>query len=316
VFYYALGGILYASTWYPPDPPTLVLQLCLPVLFEFVLFEFVLFEFVLFEFVLFDFVPFGFYVHVVAQGRELIVGLSYYSQSRHEMRVAFWWKLNWSWFCLIQLSYNKTMIPPTPSETRPFPNIQQLDTEYSHPASSPSMKTEDPHTTTTITNNNNNNNNNNSDTKKEDPNNSSSSSTGTSPTLKSSDQDTISEPMDEVITSYTVPPRLQRYWDLALRGTRKRRWPREMGSQQWLEVGDFLVELGHELARFGLLDMELGLWENEIMHRMDPVSFIPPYLLHRYYFFFVCVRFLVLWWGGRAWAYGRDWGVFGCVERA
>ena len=59
-----------------------------------------------------------------------------------------------------------------------------------------------------------------------------------------------------------------------------------MGSQQWLEVGDFLVELGHELARFGLLDMELGLWENEIMHRMDPASFIPSYLLHRYYYFF------------------------------
>ena len=50
----------------------------------------------------------------------------------------------------------------------------------------------------------------------------------------------------------------------------KPRWPTHLGEDEWIAIGDVLVELGSELVKYGLLDMELGLWENEIMHRMLP----------------------------------------------
>jgi hypothetical protein len=107
--------------------------------------------------------------------------------------------------------------------------------------------------------------------------------------------------MDDVITSYNVPPRLQRYWDLAKRLNRRPEWPREMGSEEWIEVGDFLVEMGHELSKFGLLDLELGFWENEIMHRKFPSVFYSSCLYSQLLRGYGCIDF-------------RDWGCFGCVE--
>jgi hypothetical protein len=182
------------------------------------------------------------------------------------MRIAFWWKLNWSWFCLIQTSYNAAILSPSTAEIHPFPSSTHLSTDYS-------TTTTDSTPPLVI--------------KKEENN-----STGSnSPTPRSSDQDTISEPMEDIVTSeVNVPPRLQRYWDLAKRLNRKPKWPgsgssKELGSEEWIEVGDFIVELGHELARFGLLDLEVGFWENEIMHRMDPLFAkylpAPPYSFER-----------------------------------
>jgi hypothetical protein len=171
------------------------------------------------------------------------------------MRVAFWWKLNWSWFCLIQISYNRATSPFSSTEINPFPDTDQLETNYDIP-STPQIKKEESQE-----------NSQNTDSSMEEPHNS------PSPTPKSSDQETISEPMDDIITSYNVPPRLQRHWDLAKRLNRRPEWPREMGSEEWIEIGDFLVEMGHELSKFGLLDLELGFWENEIMHRKFPSVF-------------------------------------------
>src|SRR5579862_5495847 len=196
---------------------------------------------------------------------DLMVGLSYYSRLRHEMRVAFWWKLNWSWFCLIQTSYNIATSPVSPTEINPFPNTIQLETDYDLPP--PQIKKE-PQDTPRLQN---------TPRPQDIPRNVDSAiepDNSPFPTPKSSDQDTISEPMEDVITSYNVPPRFQRYWDLAKRLNRRPKWPRELGSQTWIEIGDFLVEMGHELSKFGLLDMELGLWENEIMHRKQPFCIV------------------------------------------
>ena len=195
------------------------------------------------------------------------------------MRIAFWWKLNWSWFCLIQTSYDAATRPIPPEEIRPFPSIEQLQTDYSQSNPSPDTAA-DPAV------------------KKENT-----PSRSNSPTPKSSDQDTISEPMEDIITSETnIPPRLQPLWNLGKELNRKPRWPREMGSEEWIEVGDFLVELGHELARFGLLDLELGFWENEIMHS----TFRTPNTLYLSGFLLASV----LWGRGN----GRDRRGFGCME--
>jgi hypothetical protein len=178
------------------------------------------------------------------------------------MRIAFWWKLNWTWFCLIETSYNTATVSSPSSEIQPFPSSAHLSTDYS-------TTTADPSPPLVI--------------KKEENN----STRSNSPTPRSSDQDTISEPMEDIVTSeVNVPPRLQRYWDLAKRLNRKSKWPagsKELGSEEWIEVGDFIVELGHELARFGLLDLEVGFWENEIMHRMDPLASHSLFLPSRFY---------------------------------
>src|SRR5436305_8950148 len=186
-----------------------------------------------------------------------MVGLSYYSRLRHEMRIAFWWKLNWSWFCLIQTSYNIATSPLSTTEINPFPNTIQLETDYDLPSPQIKKEPQDPPRLQNTPRN--------IDSTIEPDN-------SPSPTPKSSDQDTISEPMEDIITSYNVPPRFQLYWDLAKRLNRRPKWPRELGSQEWIEIGDFMVEMGHELSKFGLLDLELGLWENEIMHRKEPLS--------------------------------------------
>jgi len=170
------------------------------------------------------------------------VGLSYYSQSRHEMRVAFWWKLNWSWFCLIQSSFDEAKKEIQPNEIQPFPDNQAIRTlsatemEFSGSSQSSSVK------------------------KEKSP----------SPTPKSSDPETVSEPMEEIQSSMpSIPNRLKEYWHLAKKLNRRPGWPTRLAENEWLEIGDVLVELGCELAKYGLLDMDLGMWENEIMHRMD-----------------------------------------------
>ena len=96
-------------------------------------------------------------------------------------------------------------------------------------------------------------------------------------TPRSSDQDTISEPMEEVVanhgSAHDIPQHLRRYWDMAKRLNRKPRLPTYLGENEWFEIADLFVEFGHELSKFGLLDMELGLWENEIMHSKHEFSF-------------------------------------------
>jgi hypothetical protein len=152
------------------------------------------------------------------------------------MRVAFWWKVNWSWFCVIKVSLDGAMKSISEEKIEAFPDdegfrtteIMEVDT-----------------------------------LKKED---------AGSPTPRSSDQDTISEPMEDVVASQSapidVPEHLRKYWDMSKRLGTKPRWPTHLGEDEWITIGDVLVELGNELVKYGLLDMELGLWENEIMHRM------------------------------------------------
>jgi hypothetical protein len=140
------------------------------------------------------------------------------------MRVAFWWKVNWTWFCIIQCSYDDAKKPIEPEEYEPFP-----DEEAIRLGSQEDMEVEIDDAV-----------------KKEDG----------------------AEPMDE-ISRYppTVPENLRSFWDLAKRLNAKPKLPRLLGEDEWFEIGDVLVEFGTELFRFGLLDMDLGLLENEIMHR-------------------------------------------------
>jgi hypothetical protein len=169
-------------------------------------------------------------------------GLSYYSRLRHEMRVAFWWKLNWAWFCIIQRSYDDAIKPVTPDEVEPFPDAVALtDTKPDSTPKEIEVKNEDRERADS--------------------------------TQQSSDQDTISEPMEDVVptqsTGPDIPEELREYWDMAKRLNRKRGLPKYLGEDEWIAIGDVLVELGNELSKYGLLDMDLGLWENEIMHRTN-----------------------------------------------
>jgi len=157
------------------------------------------------------------------------------------MRVAFWWKLNWAWLCLIQTSLDESRQPILTTEIHPWPTRQMIAQISDAPSSSDAVSV-----------------------KKED-------SASNSPTQRSSDQDTISEPMDEVSSqAQSLPAHLQAYWSLAKKLNKRPRYPRQLAERQWHAIGDILVELGNELAKYGLLDMDLGLWENEIMHRIVP----------------------------------------------
>lgn len=157
------------------------------------------------------------------------------------MRVAFWWKLNWAWFCVIQCSYEEATTPIDQKEIEPFPDkeaIQSLGEDDMQVVASVAVKKEE----------------------------------GVeSSTPRPSDPETVSEPMEDVVTQNTVladiPEHLRGYWDLAKRLNKKPKFPRQLGENEWLEIGDTLVEFGNELGKYGLLDMDLGLWENEIMHR-------------------------------------------------
>ena len=145
------------------------------------------------------------------------------------MRVAFWWKLNWSWFCVIQYSYDAAKKPLDPSEYEPFP-----DQEAIRALSQDEMEIEHP------------------------------------PIVKKEDNSESAEGVS--LYSSNVPEDLRPLWDLAKRLNAKRKHSWNLGEDQWFEIGDVLVDLGTELFRFGLLDMELGLLENEIMHRWPPLA--------------------------------------------
>jgi hypothetical protein len=158
------------------------------------------------------------------------------------MRVAFWWKLNWAWFCVIQCSHDEAIKEIKPNEVEPFPDAEAI-AAFSEPEMDIEMD---------------------SSVKREEL---------ASPTQRSSDQDTISEPMEDVVAQTSsipsdIPEHLRGYWTLAKRLNAKPLWPRQLGEEEWLAIGDLLVEFGHEFAKYGLIDMDLGLWENEIMHRI------------------------------------------------
>ena len=150
------------------------------------------------------------------------------------MRVAFWWKLNWCWFCVIQCSYNEAMEPINEAEIKPFPDEEAIRTLSEGEMEVDSVKKEE------------------------------------MATPRSSDQDTISEPMEDVVAQHTIsqeiPQHLRRYWDMAKQLNTKPQLPTHLGETEWFEIGDILVQFGDELSKYGLLDMDLGLWENEIMH--------------------------------------------------
>ena len=154
------------------------------------------------------------------------------------MRAAFWWKLNWSWLCVIQSSYDQARRPISGDEIEPWPDYEAMrnidDTEL--------MDIE------TV--------------KKEDR--ASAEPTSTARSARSSDQETISEPVDDI--NQAVPENLRSFWRLAKKLNKKPRWPSQLGEDEWLAIGDTIVLFGNELAKYGLIDMELGLWENEIMH--------------------------------------------------
>ena len=188
------------------------------------------------------------YINLVAPYSKplLIVGLSYFSRLRHEMRVAFWWKLNWSWLCVIKTSYNEAMKPITDDEVDPFPDDDAFSTGTKEIDLGVVVKKEEDSTV--------------------------------SP-LKSSDQDTISDPMEDIVASQStfhvdVPEHLRQYWDTAKRLNARPRWASHLGEDEWLSIGEVLVELCNELAKYGLLDMDLGFWENEIMHRTPLLSWL------------------------------------------
>ena len=173
----------------------------------------------------------------------LTVGLSYHSEKRHLMRVALWGKLNWAWFCVIEASLNEAKRAIVEEEIEPFPDAQSI---RAFPEDEMEMDM--------------------SIVKKEE---------GPSSTAQSSsDQDTISEPMEDVVTHLSIsndlPAHLQQYWDMAKRLNEKPKWPTHIGESEWMEVGDILVEFGTELFKYGLLDMDLGFAETEIMHSMVP----------------------------------------------
>jgi hypothetical protein len=153
------------------------------------------------------------------------------------MRVAFWWKLNWSWFCVIQCSYAEARKAINEAEIEPFPDdeaIRRLSEGEKEVDFLPTVKKEE------------------------------------MTTPRSSDQDTISEPMEDVVAQHAMTREtsgdLQSYWDMAKRLNTKPSWPRYLGETEWFAIGDILVEFGLELSKYGLLDMDLGLWENEILH--------------------------------------------------
>jgi len=155
------------------------------------------------------------------------------------MRVAFWGKLNWAWLCVIEASLNEAKREFNEAEIEPFPDAHSIRV-----SSEGEMDVDM------------------SVVKKEE---------GSSSTAQSSDQDTISEPMEEVVAQLSIsddiPKHLQQYWEMAKRLNEKPTWPTHMGENEWIEVGDALVEFGSELFKYGLLDMDLGLAETEIMHR-------------------------------------------------
>ena len=157
------------------------------------------------------------------------------------MRVAFWWKLNWSWFCVIQCSYDEAKMPINEAAIEPFPDEETIR-DYSEGQIEIDLQ---------------------SSVKKED-------TTIDSPAPRSSDQDTISEPMEDVVAQQSMPldlpQHLRVYWEMAKRLNANPRWPRHLGETEWFQIGDLLGNFGQELAKYGLLDMDLGLWENEIMH--------------------------------------------------
>jgi len=149
------------------------------------------------------------------------------------MRVAFWWKLNWSWFCVIQHSYDAAKKPLEPSEYEPFPDQEAIRTLSQNEMEMEGLLI----------------------VKKED---NSESAAG--------------------LSQYpsNIPEDLRPLWGLAKRLNAKRKSPLNLGENEWFEIGDVLVDLGTELYRFGLLDMDLGLLENEIMHRQPPVVYWVP----------------------------------------
>jgi hypothetical protein len=161
---------------------------------------------------------------------------------RHVMRVAFWGKLNWAWFCVIEASLNECGQEINGAEIEPFPDAHSIRafSEGEMDLDTSVVKREE----------------------------------APSSTAQSSDQDTISEPMEEVVAQLSIsddlPEHLQQYWGMAKLLNEKPRWPTHMGEDEWIEVGDILVKFGSELFKYGLLDMDLGLAETEIMHRIIP----------------------------------------------
>jgi hypothetical protein len=160
------------------------------------------------------------------------------------MRVALWWKLNWSWFCIIECSYKEATRPIEDWEIEPFP-----DKEAMQSFSESDIEIEPP-----------------SNIKIENI-------TGILQTPCATDQEVGAEPMEDVIPQHpagTLPEiqkYLRRFWEMTKRLNAKSQWPTHLGENQWLEIGDILITLGDELIKFGLIDMDLGLLENEIMHR-------------------------------------------------
>ena len=155
------------------------------------------------------------------------------------MRVAFWGKLNWAWFCVIETSLKEARKEINEAEIEPFPDAQSIRafSESEMDVDTPVVKRE------------------------ERP----------SSTAQSSDQDTISDPMEDVAQLSIrddIPAHLRHYWEMAKALNRRPTWPTHMGEAEWTRIGDLIVEFGTELFKYGLLDMDLGLAETEIMHRM------------------------------------------------
>src|SRR5438552_4523325 len=106
------------------------------------------------------------------------------------MRVAFWWKLNWSWFCVIQCYYDEARKPINKAEIEPFPDKDTIrilgsESEIESDVDLSVLKTE-------VTLN-----------------------------LPSSDNEMTQERMEDVVVQLNLPEHLHGYWKMAKRRNMK-----------------------------------------------------------------------------------------------
>jgi hypothetical protein len=111
--------------------------------------------------------------------------------------------LNWSWFCVIQCSYDEATKPIKATDIEPFPDeeaIRSLSEGEMDVGLQSSVKKEE------------------------------------LATPRSSDQETISEPMEDVVAQHKIAPdipqQLRGYWDMAKRLNAKPQWPRSLGEME------------------------------------------------------------------------------------
>lgn len=157
------------------------------------------------------------------------------------MRIAFWWKLNWAWFCLIHCSYeeatkqiDKAKILESFIDTRDLQGLSEEEMEVGTVGLAKMGRMQ-----------------------------------SLSPTPL--DWDGFLNDMwgddEEAIVSSDKRTTLHESWNMTKKSNSTSRYRKRLGEHEWVKIGDTLVALGNILAEYGFLDMNLGLWETELIHR-------------------------------------------------